>query len=103
MNKKIKVAIVTVLTVAFVWISQVWLSSFSAENTYLSDAILILYPPLIIIALSVYFFIRKEKDIAKGIIIGGLIYYLILWLNIWSDISEMSCQRYFFNLFTNCP
>ncbi len=73
------------------------------SNIYINDYFLFLNPPIVVIVLSTYFFILKKKDIAKGIIIGGLIYCLVNWFNIAWDTSEMSCQRYFFNLLTNCP
>ena len=107
MNKKLKVTIISVLMFSAMWISDEIIFRIignSPNNIYISDYFLFLNPLLIIIVLSTYFLIRKKKDIAIGIIIGGFIYYLVSWFNISWDLSEMSCQRYFFNLFiTNCP
>lgn len=101
MNKKVIFS--SIITIIILWVSHVWLGSLFPENIYYSDAILLFYPPLLIIGFSVYFWARKKRDIAKGIIIGGLIYCFGLWLVVSSNISKMPCQRYFFNLLTNCP
>lgn len=106
MGKNIKITLVSFLTVGILWISQAIILTPLGDkpsNIYVSDFFLYFYPPLIIILSVVYFFIKKNKYIAIGVIIGGLIYLFGLWFNISWDTSEMVCQRYFFNLLTNCP
>ena len=88
------------------WISDSIIFSIMGDrpnNIYVRDYFLFFNPLIVVIILSICFFILKKKDIARGIIIGGLIYCLVNWFNISWDISEMACQRYFFNLLTNCP
>ena len=107
MNKKVIFS--SIITIIILWVSQFlilgsWiLNSFFPENVYLNEVVLYFYPPLLIIGFSAYFWAYKKRDIAKGIIIGGLIYCFGLWLVVSSDTSEMICQRYFFDLLTNCP
>jgi len=102
MNKLIKV-----LTTAFgLWTSHwlmFWIESFFPQNIYLNDSVLFVYPPVIIIIVSIYLFFLGKKIDAMSVIIGGLIYYLALLFVVAWGISEMGgCTRYFFNLFTTC-
>jgi hypothetical protein len=94
------------LGIVALWLSHAivsWIVGSLSGNTYLNEAIQYFYPPLFSLALSMYFFISNKKEIAYGIIIAGVLYYLILWFLILATASEMGCTRYFFNLFTNCP
>jgi hypothetical protein len=81
----------------------VWLGGLFPKNIYYSDAILLLYPPFFIFIFAFYLWKHKQKEILKGIIIGGLIYCFCLGFLIAWDTAEMGCGRYFFNLFTTCP
>jgi len=104
MSKELKILLSSFLMLIFIWSTHIWLANFYPDNIYVSDATLIFYPPLLIFTLSLFFFLIGKKEIAIGVIIGGIIYVLGLWFNIWWDISEMPCgTKYFFNLLTNCP
>jgi len=103
MNKKVIFSFI--ITIIILWVSHMWLGNLFPENIYYSDAILLFYPPFIISVAILYFWKHlKYKEIAKGILIGGLIYCFGLWFNIVWDTSEIPCgTKYFFNLLTNCP
>jgi len=58
-------------------------------NIYLIYATSFFLPLIIVLASSIYFFVRKEKEIAIGIFIAGTISCLIFGYGILFTIGEM--------------
>jgi len=103
MSKEFKVLLTGFLMLVFIWTTHYLSAYIYPENIYVSDFTLYFYPIVITIIFSLISFSVRKKEIAIGIIIGGVIYILGLWLNIWWDFSEMPCgTKYFFDLFTKC-
>ena len=103
MNKK-KTVISAIISLIVIWYSQYKIGAFfPPDNVYLNDSWAFFYPPLVVLIFFIIFFKFKKKEIAIGIIIGGTLYSLVLWFTMFAFVSEMVCQRYFFNLLTNCP
>jgi hypothetical protein len=101
-NKKIIIS--AIVTFILIWISQFKIGVFfPPDNVYLNDSWAFFYPPIVIAILSIIFFKYNRKEVAIGIIIGGALYSLVLWFMMFAFVGEMVCQRYFFNLLTNCP
>jgi len=103
MNKK-KVIISAIISFIAIWISQFKIGAFfPPDNVYLNDSWLFFYPPIIIIIFSIIFSRFRKKEVAMGVIIGGLIYYFGLVFIYFFPLGQVVCGRYFFNLLTNCP
>ena len=102
MNTK-KIVLSFVITITILWASHVWFGGLFPNNVYYSDSVLLFYPPLVFLGFTVYFWkYRKNKNIAMGILMGGIIYCLLLGFMITWATLEMGCGRFFFNLFTTC-
>lgn len=102
MNTK-KIVLSFIATIIFVWLSQFKILAYLPDKGYILDIFLFLYPIFLPASIALYFFIRGNKEITYGVIIGSFIYCFGFWLLLFWGIEEMGCTRYFFNLFTTCP
>ena len=60
------------------------------SNIYLIYAVSFLLPLIIILGLSIYFFMHKEKEIAVAVFLAGILSCLILGYGVMFGIGEMA-------------
>jgi hypothetical protein len=88
MSKELKI-LFTILSGFFgVWISQ-WvlgllIDYIAPTNIFVSNAVLIFYPPFITIISAACFFLKKKNAFGVAVLIGGILYCIALYLVIFS-------------------